>query len=117
MQARAGSPQQEGTLGPCWTGPSMGRPVGGRDGQPEEGQAASRPPRIEHHIGRCAIFPPAGTHGGKAEPVPYRASMERAFQADLSDVRAFRGASVLLAGAGARAAAWPETLAFVSLNP
>ena len=117
MQARAGSPQQEGTLGSCWTGPSMGPPVGGRDGQPEEGQAASRPPRIEHHIGRCAIFPPAGTHGGKAEPVPYRASMERAFQADLSDVRAFRGASVLLAGAGARAAAWPETLAFVSLNP
>ncbi|ULA61565.1 MAG: hypothetical protein LZF60_340105 [Nitrospira sp.] len=43
--------------------------------------------------------------------------MEQAFAADLSGVRAYCGASALLAESGARAAAWPETLAFASSIP
>ncbi|MBI4003282.1 MAG: DUF4157 domain-containing protein, partial [Nitrospira defluvii] len=53
----------------------------------------------------------------RGEAVPYRARMEQAFGADFSTVNAFRAESALLASFGARAAAWPEAVAFASATP
>ena len=53
----------------------------------------------------------------QGEPVPYRAHMERVFGADFSAVTVFRGAPGLLAQVGAKAAAWPDTVAFASATP
>lgn len=54
---------------------------------------------------------------GPSESVPYRARMEQAFGADFSTVNSLRGQSAQLAPFGARAAAWPETVAFTSTTP
>jgi hypothetical protein len=53
----------------------------------------------------------------QGEPVPYRARMEQAFGTDFSTVNAFCGETDLLAPYGARAAAWPEAVAFTSAVP
>ncbi len=83
--------------------------------------SASISPQFFHHPNRFTIYPqgPASTEAAVSapSPVPYRAGMERAFAADLSGVRAYCGVSALLADSGARAAAWPETVAFASANP
>ena len=83
-------------------------------------------PRLDHDFGRLTIFPGTihDTDGRRAdrrpslsEPIPYRAEMERRFGSDFSTVNVFRGAAGLLAPFGARAAAWPETVAFSSTTP
>ena len=110
-QARAASAQHEGasTLRrkTSLAGPAL-------DEASETGTIASGSlsPQLTHHPSRFTIYPSVAPG-----PVPYRAGMERAFDADLSGVRAFRSASALLAGSGARAAAWPETLAFAAADP
>lgn len=69
-------------------------------------------PRFVHHPSRITIFP-----GGAPGTVPYRASMERSFAADLYGVRTYSGSSALFPDSGARAAAWPETVVFASPHP
>ena len=48
------------------------------------------------------------SRGECARPDSIPGGMERAFAADLSGVRAYCGASALLADSGVRAAAWPK---------
>ncbi|MBA5872986.1 MAG: DUF4157 domain-containing protein [Nitrospira sp. CR1.2] len=110
-QARVASAQHEGasTLRrkASLAGPAL-------DEASETGTIASGSlsPQLTHHPSRFTIYPP-----GASGPVPYRVGMERAFAADLSGVRTYCGASTLLADAGTRAAAWPETLVFASSHP
>ncbi len=104
MQANVASAQHDGA-------PPLRRNLS-PPGRALDGEAASLPRQFDHHPGRFTIYPPTAPG-----PVPHRANMEQAFGVDLSDVRAFRGASAFLTNSGARAAAWPETLAFASVNP
>ncbi len=104
MQARAVSAQHDGA--------SPLRRSESPTGRALEREAVSLPHQFDYHPGRFTIYPTVAPG-----PVPYRPGMERAFGVDLSDVRAFRGASALRRDTGACAAAWPETLAFASLNP
>ena len=59
---------------------------------------------------------PVARHN-RSDGIPYRAHMERVFGADFSTVQSIRGESDLLTSLGARAAAWPETVAFASETP
>ncbi len=81
---------------------------------------------LSHHFGRSSIFPSrlpypgtelTSTSGLPNEPVPYRAEMERHFDSDFSRATVLRGAAELLEPFSARAAAWPETVAFSSMSP
>jgi len=58
----------------------------------------------------------AATDSGRG-PLPYRASMERAFGQDFSQVRAHFGRAAPLGAIGARAAAHGETIAFAETTP
>ena len=59
---------------------------------------------------------PVARHN-RSDGIPYRAHIERVFGADFSTVESIRGESDLLTSLGARAAAWPETVAFASETP
>ena len=67
-------------------------------------ESLSISPQFFHHPNRFTIYPqgPASTEAAVSAPgpIPYRAGMERAFAADLSGVRAYCGASALLADSG-----------------
>lgn len=104
MQARAVSAQHDGAS-PLRRSESPTRRAFDRE-------AGSLSHQFDYHPGRFTIYPTVAPG-----PIPYRAGMEKAFGVDLSDVRAFRGASALRRDTGARAAAWPEMLAFASLHP
>lgn len=80
--------------------------------QTEAAESTVTPFRFTHQPTRFTIYPT-----GSSALLPYRAGMERAFGTDLSAVRVYCGASAFLSRAGARAAAWPETLAFASSTP
>ncbi|MCC2644086.1 MAG: hypothetical protein K0S45_4499, partial [Nitrospira sp.] len=111
-----------------------------RDSTVEEEPARPEGPaefRFSHDFSRFTIYPtPAGKTKApsslpdqqaqeaagmprplQGEPVPYRARMEQAFGTDFSTVNAFCGETDLLAPYGARAAAWPEAVAFTSAVP
>jgi len=110
-QARAAAGQQDGAS----TLRRNVSPVGPAQGDTLHAGPSARgsvPSRFAHHPSRFTIYPRRAPG-----PVPYRSGMERAFAADLSEVRAYCGASALLTDSGARAAAWPETLVFASPQP
>lgn len=110
-QARAAAGQQEGASALRRTAALPNPAV---DETADAGTLEASPgfPQLTHHPSRFTIYPSVAPG-----PVPYRAGMERAFAVDLSAVRAYCGASALLTDSGARAAAWPETLAFASADP
>lgn len=110
-QARAASVQQEGGATLRRNAP-VASPAFDETSDAGTRASGSLSPRFTYHPSRFGIYP-----RGASGPVPYRIGMERAFSADLSGVRAYCGASALLRDSGARAAAWPETLVFVSPNP
>ncbi|MBL8069455.1 MAG: DUF4157 domain-containing protein [Nitrospira sp.] len=109
--ARAATAQQEG-VSTLRRNVSPAGPALDETSQPGAIASGSLSPQFTHHPGRFTIYP-----SGRSGPVPYRAGMERAFSADLTGVRAYYGASALLTGSGAPAAAWPETLVFASPDP
>ena len=122
-QARTTSVQKPGTP-TLRRNASLSGPAGDKSSSGESAdsiESLSISSQFFHHPNRFTIFPqgPASTEAAVSAPgpIPYRAGMERAFAADLSGVRAYCGASALLAASGVRAAAWPETIAFASANP
>jgi len=110
-QARGASAQHEGAS-TLRRKASLAGPAQGDTLHAGPSARGSVPSRFAHHPSRFTIYPSVAPG-----PVPYRAGMERAFAVDLSAVRAYCGASALLTDSGARAAAWPETLAFASADP
>lgn len=111
QQARAAAAQQEGASSRLGTARPDIR-AAEENLQAADVKSLSTPSPFAHHPSRFSIFP-----RGASGPVPFQAGMERAFAADLSAVRSYRGASSLVTDSGARAAAWPETLVFASPNP
>ncbi|ODT45673.1 MAG: hypothetical protein ABS70_02640 [Nitrospira sp. SCN 59-13] len=110
-QSRARSAQQEGAS-VFLPNASLTWRVAEEAPQTEAAELAAAPFRFTHQPNRFTIYPT-----GSSGLLPYRAGMERAFGADLSAVRVYCGASAFLSRVGARAAAWPETLAFASSTP
>lgn len=83
---------------------------------PLQAGAPTVPPPAAHSVqDERASFEHAAR--GPASPLPYRAEMERAFGADLSDVRTVTGRGSQLAPLGARAAASGSTVVFADSAP
>lgn len=109
---KAKEPAQSARTSALCRSPSPSGPAVDHLAQAKTTASDSGSPRFVHHPSRFTIFP-----GGAPGPVPYRASMERSFAADLSGVRTYSGSSALFPDSGARAAAWPETVVFASPHP